>query len=135
MPTATRSFALIALCALLAACAGDGAGGTTASDDTAPVEESAAFYVGQWAADPVWCTDQTEGFPITITADRFEGRENSCAMETIADTPEGGWRADLVCVAEGATNAETIVLSPVGDQLAIAWPERAAEATLFSRCL
>ncbi|RDE10306.1 hypothetical protein [Pelagibacterium lacus] len=118
--------ALLAL-PLLAAC------GDTApqSDASQPAD---AFYVGVWAADPAWCTDQSEGFPITIEADRFLGRENTCDMSAITTTPEDGWTAALSCIAEGTTIEEPVVFSPAGDQLAIIWPDRGPDATLFSRC-
>ncbi|QJR18381.1 hypothetical protein [Pelagibacterium halotolerans] len=135
---------LTALCALaltatLAACSeGEApeavaeAGTADASD--APSPEPAPFYVGQWAADPVWCTDQTDGFPIIITEARFEGRENICEMADIETTPEGGATARLTCQSEGETIEEPITFAQAGDQIAIVWPDRGTEATLFSRC-
>lgn len=129
----------LALAATLAACAGDDApeadaeaGETEAMAEPSP--EPAPFYVGQWAADPVWCNDQTDGFPITITEDRFEGRENICEMATIQSTPEGGATAQLTCQSEGETTQEPITFAQAGDQIAIVWPDRGTEATLFSRC-
>jgi|TARA_A100001391_G_scaffold166430_1_gene126527 hypothetical protein len=87
-------FFALALTAALAACSESEAPqtGADASDSeavTGSSPEPAPFYVGQWAADPVWCTDQSEGFPITITAAQFEGRENICEMAAIEATPRG----------------------------------------------
>lgn len=106
----------------------------TAAEETTPSPEPAPFYVGQWAADPVWCTDQTDGFPITITETRFEGRENVCEMTAIEPTPEGGATAQLSCIAEGETIEEPIVFAQAGEDIAITWPDRGTEPTLFSRC-
>lgn len=118
--------------AMLAAC----------SDSTetlpAPVgqEEQAEppAYVGTWAFDPAWCTEQANGFPVTITETRFEGSENSCEMSAIAITPEGAWTARLTCQSAGEIIEEGFVMTPVGDQLALTWPDRGPEATLFTRC-
>lgn len=125
---------VLVLSAALAGC-----GDTTASDDGGtPAEasspEPAPFYIGRWAADPVWCTDQTDGFPITITEARFEGHENVCEMSDIEDTPEGGVTARLTCQSEGEVIEEPIVFSPAGPDLTIIWPDRGTEATTFSRC-
>ena len=135
---------LITLCALaltatLAACSESEAPQADAEASVSeaaaePSPEPAPFYVGQWAADPVWCTDQTEGFPITITESRFEGRENICDMTQIETTPEGGATAQLACQSEGETIQEPISFAQAGEQIAIVWPDRGTEATLFSPC-
>ncbi|WP_417582326.1 hypothetical protein [Pelagibacterium sp.] len=135
---------LFAICALtltasLAACAdsdGSGAGedANSPSVQTAPSPEPAPFYVGQWAADRTWCSDQSEGFPVTITETAFEGREHICEMTDIEATPEGGATAQLSCQFEGMTSLEPIVFAQAGDQIAIVWPDRDEEATVFSRC-
>ncbi|SDG83034.1 hypothetical protein [Pelagibacterium luteolum] len=125
--------ALIATASLLSACSDETETETPRVDETT-AEATPAFYVGTWAADTAWCTGQGEGFPITIEADRFLGRENTCDMTAITDTPEGGWTAQLSCESEGMSTSESLMLSPVGDQLAITWPDRAAESTVFSRC-
>ncbi|WP_421951742.1 hypothetical protein [Pelagibacterium sp.] len=132
-------FCALMLTAVLAACSDGEApqASAQAGDSEAaggPSPEPAPFYVGQWAADPVWCTDQSEGFPITITPARFEGRENICDMTEIETTPEGGATAQLACQSEGETIREPISFAQAGEQIAIVWPDRGTEATLFSRC-
>lgn len=132
-------FCALALTLVLAACSESEAPqtGADASDSeamTEPSPEPAPFYVGQWAADPVWCTDQSEGFPVTITETAFEGRENICEMAEIEATPEGGATAQLTCQSEGETIEEPITFAQAGEQIAIVWPDRGTEATLFSRC-
>lgn len=131
-----RPLFILPLVACLAACSGDAPASseTETSAEAVDIEETPPFFVGRWAADPLWCTDQTNGFPITIAAARFEGRENICEMDAVTDTPEGGWTADLTCQSEGMTVEEPINFSPVGDQLAITWPDRDTETTLFTRC-
>ncbi|HWJ88326.1 MAG TPA: hypothetical protein VNS12_09670 [Pelagibacterium sp.] len=124
---------LVALCGLLAACSETPQAPSPATSEGESPEPT-PFYVGRWAADPVWCTDQSEGFPITITPTRFEGRENICEMSNIAPTPEGGATADLTCQAEGETVREPILFSQAGADIAITWPDRGPDATLFSRC-
>jgi len=132
-------FCALILTATLGACS-DGetpqadAGAINPEATAEPSPEPAPFYVGQWAADPVWCTDQTDGFPITITPTAFEGRENVCEMTEIETTPEGGATARLTCQSEGETIVEPISFAQAGEQIAILWPERGTEATLFSRC-
>ena len=132
-------FCALALTLVLAACSENetpqtGADASDSEAMTEPSPEPAPFYVGQWAADPVWCTDQSEGFPITITAAQFEGRENICEMAEIEATPEGGATAQLTCQSEGETIEESITFAQAGAQIAIVWPDRGTEATLFSRC-
>ena len=116
-----------------------GCGDTASNTDTdvqaqAPSPEPAAFYVGRWAAEPVWCSDQSDGFPITITETRFEGYENVCELTGIEDTPEGGVAARLACQSLGASVEEPITLTPADDQIAITYPERGGDPILFSRC-
>ena len=122
------------LAAALAGCGDTGSEASPAAEAEAPSPEPAPFYVGRWAADPVWCTDQTNGFPITIAETRFEGRENVCDMDGIADTPEGGVTAQLTCQSEGEVIEEPIVFSPAGADIVITWPDRGTETTTFSRC-
>ena len=130
----TILFAL-ALAAGLAACSDSSeTSQAPASDAAAASPEPAPFYVGEWAADPVWCTDQSEGFPITITETQFNGRENICDMSEIESTPEGGVTAQLSCVAEGETVREPISIAQAGEDIAINWPDRGTETTIFSRC-
>lgn len=124
---------LVALCGLLAACSETPQAPAPATSESESPEPT-PFYVGRWAPDPVWCTDQSEGFPITITPTRFEGRENICEMSNIASTPEGGATADLTCQAEGETVRESILFSQAGADIAITWPDRTPDATVFSRC-
>lgn len=123
---------VLILATALAGCS-DSADAPSESEPVAE-PEPAAFYVGRWAADRVWCTDQSEGFPITITETRFEGRENICDMSEIEDTPEGGVTAQLSCQAPGETIEEPIVFAPAGDQIAISYPDRGGDPILFSRC-
>jgi hypothetical protein len=131
-------FFALALTAVLAACSESETPQANAEANgeaiTVPSPEPAPFYVGQWAADPTWCTDQTDGFPITITETAFHGRENICEMTAIATTPEGGATAQLTCQSEGQASAEPIGFAQAGGQIAIIWPDRGTEATLFSRC-
>lgn len=131
--------ALLAI-GLVSACSDAPEAPTTSGDNEAEVPAEpeapavAAFYVGTWAADPAWCGDQSEGFPIEIESERFLGRENICDMSEIADTPEGGWTARLTCQSEGMIDTERLSLAPVGEQLAITYPDRDDTATLFTRC-
>lgn len=125
--------------ALLAACDAPTESSSSADapvDIEVPAEPaSPPAYVGTWAFDPVWCTDQTDGFPVTLTATRLEGWENRCDMTNITSTPEGGWTADLTCTAEGTEVQERLAMTPIGEQLALNWLDRpGAEATLFTRC-
>lgn len=128
----TILFAL-ALAASLAACS-DSSETPSQADAAAASPEPAPFYVGEWAADPAWCTDQSEGFPITITKTEFNGRENVCDMSEIEPTPEGGITAQLSCTAEGDTVEEPISIAQAGEDIAVTWPDRSTEATIFSRC-
>lgn len=128
----TILFAL-ALASSLAACS-DSSETPSQADTATASPEPAPFYVGEWAADPAWCTDQSEGFPITITETEFNGRENVCDMSEIEPTPEGGITAQLSCTAEGDTVEEPISIAQAGEDIAVTWPDRGTEATIFSRC-
>lgn len=138
-PLAFRLLITGATALLLAACSDTTEAPPSANDAAevkTPVEPTPPpAYVGTWAFDPAWCTDQTNGFPVTISETRFEGRENICEMNNVTITPEGGWTADLTCTAEGTTNEERLAMTPIGEQLALTWLDRPEpEATLFTRC-
>ena len=105
---------------LLAAC-GDG---PDVNPPTEPAQESAATeaaaqaapstslapmlpgagptsFVGQWAANVAWCAaPRGANRPIDITATRFEGYENSCAITSVHEG-EAGYDATLACQSEG----------------------------------
>lgn len=93
---------------------------------------------GTFAADLSWCGGEGDGFPVTISATRFEGRENICDITAITDRGDGSFAADLVCTAEGQTVEERLelvpIFAPTGEGLTIVYADRGGEATTLLRC-
>lgn len=107
------------------------AGGQAASGDL-------DFLWGTWAANLAWCTDQTNGSPITISEDRFEGAENVCDITSLTDSGDGSYAAQMSCQGEGQTISETIAMTPIfaptGEGLVLQYPDRGTERTTLYRC-
>ncbi len=93
-----------------------------------------ASPVGLWAADARWCAaPSSERRPIRITPTRFEGYENSCAIETLAETA-AGYDAGLLCEAEGRVTRERVRMAVTGDTLRLAYLDRDGASVDLSRC-
>lgn len=81
-------------------------------------------FVGRWAADVAWCAaPQGERRPIEITATRFEGYENSCAISAVEEVADG-YVASLSCLSEGVGSGERVKLAVAGDTLRMTWLDR-----------
>jgi hypothetical protein len=93
-----------------------------------------ASFVGRWAADVSWCANPDgDGRPIEITATRFEGDENSCAIGTI-DQVADGYVATLACVAEGMSSEERVKMSVADDVLTLTYLDRSGEPVSLRKC-
>lgn len=144
MKTLLRLAATASLAAAVAACGNDPMEpGPVTPDPDAPLPPAQpaparttghAELLGNWAAYPAWCSD-TAGAerPIRITLTRFEGYENSCAIEASRPLPEGH-ELDLICEAEGQQNRETIRASVTEDQLRLSYPDRGGGTVALTRC-
>ena len=144
MKTVIRLAATVSLAAAVAACGDEPMepGPVTPNPDAplppaepAPARTTGhAELLGDWAAYPAWCSNTTGAErPITITLTRFEGYENSCAIEAsrpIAD----GHELDLVCQGEGQETRETIRASATEDRLRLSYPDRDGATVAFTRC-
>ena len=91
-------------------------------------------FVGRWAADVSWCSS-TSGAerPIEITTTRFEGYENSCAIEAIQQVSDG-YEADLTCMAEGSVAKERVRMSVAGQTLRLTWLNRDNAVVNLTKC-
>ena len=144
MKTLLRLAATASLAAAVAACGNDPMEpGPVTPDPDAPLPPADpaparttghAELLGDWAAYPAWCSNTTgPERPITITLTRFEGYENSCAIE--ASRPiSGGHELDLVCQGEGQETRETIRASATEDRLRLSYPDRDGATVAFTRC-
>lgn len=93
-----------------------------------------AELLGDWAAYPAWCSNTTgPERPITITLTRFEGYENSCAIEASRPIAEGH-EMDLVCQGEGQETRETVRASATENRLILSYPERDGATVALTRC-
>lgn len=93
-----------------------------------------ASPVGLWAADARWCAAPSgERRPIRITPTRFEGYENSCAIETLAETA-AGYDAGLLCEAEGQVTRERVRMVVTGDTLRLTYLDRDGASVDLHRC-
>ena len=97
-------------------------------------EVEVSDVTGRWAADQDWCTDQTSGFPVTITRDRFEGRENICDIVELVDGGKS-FTATLSCQAEGTTTTELVKMTPGDGTLTLTYLGRDDAETVLTRCL
>lgn len=105
-------------------------------DGTIPMTpgQGSRSFVGRWAADVAWCTaPQGDGRPIEITATRFEGYENSCAIGSIDEVADG-YVATLACVAEGTSSEERVKMSVVEDVLTLTYLDRSGEPVELRKC-
>ena len=93
-----------------------------------------ASFVGRWAASRSWCAN-TSGpeQPIAITTTRFEGYENGCDIAAI-DQVQGGYVAQMSCMAEGVVSTERLRLGVGGDTLSLTWVDRKNVRTELTRC-
>lgn len=91
-------------------------------------------FMGRWAADAAWCADPRGAErPIEITTTRFEGYENSCAIAAITQVADG-YRASLVCEAEGQTSREQIRMAVQGEGMRLTWLNRNNAVISLTRC-
>lgn len=101
-------------------------------------EADKAPLFGVWAADLSWCGGEGEGFPITISATRFEGRENTCDITELADNGDGTFTASLACTSEGQSTNENVVMEPIfgptGEGLRLTYVDRGGEPATVFRC-
>ena len=95
----------------------------------------AKSFVGRWAASAAWCANpQGDRRPIEITPLRFEGYENSCAIDRITEAASG-YELALTCVAEGQTQRERVFVAASGDMLTLVYLDRGQDATTrLGRC-
>lgn len=102
-----------------------------AQPDTAPL-------FGTWAADPGWCRGEGDGFPITISATRFEGRENSCDITELTGNGDGTFTATLACTGEGQSTTERVSMEPIfgptGEGIRLGYLDRGGDPVLVFRC-
>jgi hypothetical protein len=144
MKTVIRLAATVSLAAAVAACGNDPMEpGPVTPDADAPLPPAEpaparttghAELLGDWAAYPAWCSNTTgPERPITITLTRFEGYENSCAIEASRPIAEGH-ELDLVCQGEGQETRETVRASATEDRLRLSYPDRDGATVAFSRC-
>lgn len=144
MKAVIRLAATVSLAAAMGACGNDPmeSGAVTPDpDEPLPPAEPApsrttghAELLGEWAAYPAWCSNTTGAErPITITLTRFEGYENSCAIEASRPIAEGH-ELDLVCQAEGQETRETVRASATEVRLTLSYPDRDGATVAFTRC-
>ena len=103
----------------------------------APAPDTAPLF-GIWAADLSWCAGDGEGFPITITETRFEGRENSCDITELADSGDGAFTATLACSSEGQSTTEKVAMEPIfgpaGEGIRLNYLDRGGDPVTVFRC-
>lgn len=93
-----------------------------------------ASFVGQWAADAAWCAaPRGEKRPIEITPLRFEGYENSCAIDAINQTA-GAYEAALTCQSEGETRRERVRMAASGQNMTLTWLDRQGAQVSLTKC-
>jgi hypothetical protein len=89
---------------------------------------------GRWTEDPVWCTDQTLGSPIIISATRDEGNEDRCEIADLIDSGDGSFTASLSCEGEDSRETELVKLTPEDGQLRLSYLGRDDQGSTLTRC-
>lgn len=93
-----------------------------------------ATFVGRWAANVEWCAaPKGEGRPIEITATRFEGYENSCAIADVEQIANG-YEARLQCQSEGTTSTERVRMVVTGQSMTLTYLDRGAPRKTLTNC-
>jgi hypothetical protein len=91
-------------------------------------------FIGRWAANVAWCQNTTGADrPIEISATRFEGYENSCAIAEIDQVGEG-YDAVLRCQAEGQTRLERVRMVASGQSLRLTYLDRDNAGVNLTKC-
>jgi hypothetical protein len=98
-----------------------------ASADTAPL-------FGRWASDPANCAN----LAIAISADSFEGAENSCKIASLSDNGDGSFTASLDCASQGQTSSERVAMTPIfgpaGEGVRLSYLDRGGDPVTVFRC-
>lgn len=91
-------------------------------------------FVGKWAARVEWCASpQGDRQPIEITTTRFQGYENSCAIDTV-DQVANGYEAALTCQSEGATRRERVRMEVDGPTMRLTYIDRGGAIADLRKC-
>ncbi len=93
-----------------------------------------ASFIGRWASDVSWCP-HTQGAerPIEITTTRFEGYENSCAIDRIAQIGDG-YELALTCSAAGTVSNERVRALAAGQSMRLIWVNRDRAEISLTKC-
>lgn len=145
-----RPIVLLVIPLLLAACdqnppASDAAASTEAApvasepaqqqpaDSVAPAESDIAPIVGRWSYDGPACTGPTQ-----ITADTFEGAENSCTFDNLSVGEDGTITASMSCSSQGETSKEQLAMTPIfgpaGEGIRLNYLDRGGDPVNVFRC-
>jgi len=120
----TKLAALALLFPLLAACSETGPKPQAATPPPPPPAD-ATRITGNWCSPA--------GGRFSISQDRFDSRENKCAITRLANY-EGTYTASLACEGEGQTSQEDVTISPVGKSLHITFLSRAGKRAIVNPC-
>jgi len=123
MTPKTKFFALALSFPLLCACSETGV--RTVAQTPPPPPVDATPIAGNWCS--------AEGGRFSISQDRFDSRENRCAVTKLSNY-QGTFSASLACESEGQTAQEDVTISPVGKQLHITFLSRAGQRAVVNPC-
>ncbi len=104
----------------------------------AQTDIAAAFapIAGRWSADLASCG--AENGTITISQTSFEGYENTCAINELANDGNGNFTASMSCQSEGQTATERVLMRPVfaptGEGVELTYLDRGGEPVTILRC-
>lgn len=96
-------------------------------------------WAGVWAFDPAWCANAdrigaASPAPVRLTADRFEGLENTCRITAAEQVGmQSAWRLVFVCQSEGETYDEETLIMLDGRDTLYRWDGVGAPLA-FTRC-
>ena len=91
-------------------------------------------FVGRWTRDVETCANPNAPVqPIKITPMRFEGLNNSCAIDRITET-DVGYQANLTCSSQGRTIRERLDLVTTEDVLRLTYLDRGGRIVVLNKC-
>lgn len=136
-------FHALPLIAILAACDQNPAPPPAPPQAPAATQPAAAVAATPTAAAPLfgtWAANLSEcgAFPVSISADRFEGAENLCDITALSDNGDGTFTASLACTSQGQNTTERIQMTPVfaptGEGVVLNYLDRGQTRVTLLRC-
>jgi hypothetical protein len=98
---------------------------------SAPAADTQPAYVGLWARQKSWCSDDDRRIRFTLRG--TEEVESACDFDRI-EGGNGRWSVRQTCHVEGSKTRSRMEISVEGDRMTLAFPDRQGSRTRVVRC-